>query len=104
MRITVDTRKDSKEDIRKVIAVLSTFLDRRSSGQDNDYPQLSVPSSSVVGSSGASGGSSSAAQQDASSIFSIFDNSNIPAAQKQSAGSVEEDEEIPEGTPEIELY
>jgi hypothetical protein len=96
MRLTIDTRVDSKEDIRKAISFLSS-LDKRDYSDvekqpanifDNPSPSMNSDNSSIQ-----------PAQSSSSSFMSMFGSSETPAAQAQETpiyqepSSVEDEEE-----------
>ncbi|MDO8642872.1 MAG: hypothetical protein Q7R76_04810 [Candidatus Woesearchaeota archaeon] len=59
MKITIDTTHDSETDIRKVIALLSTLLDRNSTSASMGSTGMSAPDAPTAA--------------DGNSIFSMFD-------------------------------
>ena len=76
MKITIDTKEDSPEDIRKLIAFLSS-LDRTPSSFGSDTAGfVNMFGDSSSSSSSSSGSSSQSSQQNEPSIFTIFDNSS----------------------------
>ena len=92
MKITIDTASDSEQDIRKVITLLSTLVDRdRTPGQDGvSLPSLETAHAVHKGNDG--------------NIFSMFD--TTPAAPSKPAEKQREQKEKPEPfkIDELELY
>lgn len=80
MKITIDTASDSEEDIRKVIALLSTMVDRSKQG--------------AVFSAATPGGSAP------ENVFSIFEN----APQEPAEAQPKKEEKEPFKIDGLELY
>lgn len=73
MRLTIDTQKDSHEEIRKAIRMLSALVGESTS--EGSSRNIFEDSSSVLGSSQANN-SSSQSDQSSGGIFGFFDNAD----------------------------
>ena len=98
MKITIDTKEDNHEDIRKVIALLNGMIGNNS----NIYSNQSLGSSL----------NSTSAPADSTNMMSMFGDETAPAAKTDTApnfgsflnlvdGKKKED---PKGIPKIEMY
>ncbi len=95
MQITIDTNKDSKEDIEKAIQLLSSLSNSRiNSNSDlfsNSSPTSLSQSSSIPTTSSTTSTDSSTSNSEPQGIFNMFSNNQA----LQSANEAEKDEEQP---------
>ena len=101
MKITIDTKEDSSEDIRKVIALLSKMVEGDSGEHSNIFGESSSESSET----------SSSESSGANAFANMFGNNNsmddgTPVLEPTSSGAKEEAEEpdLDEESAEIIEY
>lgn len=94
MKITIDTQVDTHEDIRKVLHILTSILDKRENSPTNSS-SISISSSSGSSLNSSSPNSFSQAE-DTSSMMNMF-------AQERAAGAVPK-KEIPDTPPDFSSY
>ncbi|MBW2992163.1 hypothetical protein KY345_03005 [Candidatus Woesearchaeota archaeon] len=92
MQITIDTHKDSPEDIRKVIALLSAMTDKNYSRVgsssnifENTSPEVSSESSSSEDTSGSNAFASMFGSSDSSSSSSEGNNNDESSTEEEKA-------------------
>lgn len=97
MRLTIDTQKDSHEEIRKAIRMLSALVGDASnlSNDQGSVRNIFDDASSVLGSSDSSNSSNSqpgsSAPEQSGGIFGFFDNADKQVAEEKKESSTRED-------------
>lgn len=96
MKITIDTQVDTHEDIRKVLHILTSILDKRENSHFTNSSSISLSSSSFGSSLNSSSPNSFSQAEDTSSMMNMF-------AQEGAAGAVPK-KEIPDTPPDFSSY